>query len=160
MGNADDVHLEEEKVIELSHFEDFSLNSIENSTSADIFLNLEKESFHDIWELENSEIYDLLQNVPRASHIALGTHSGELADMLERLAIQVAQADGYIHDLEMSAAHDLDLIFEDLRLMTDEAEKIMSKDIDGYGLADSHDSEIKVAIEEHNAEIKDNKENL
>jgi len=148
MGNADDLHLEEEKVIELAHFEDFSLTAEENSASSDIFLDLESESFHEIWELKNSEIYNLLQNIPRASNIVLGTQSDILADMLERLAIQVAQADGFIHDLEMSAAHDLDLIFEDLRMLTEEAEKIMSTDINHRSFPTSHESEIKLAMED------------
>tara|TARA_Y100000992_G_C21113957_1_gene418637 strand:- start:51 stop:611 length:561 start_codon:yes stop_codon:yes gene_type:complete len=119
MGKADELHLEEEKVVELSHFEEFSLNSEENSSAADIFLNLEEEDFHEIWELEQSEILSLLHNLPRASHIVLGINSGNLSAMLNRLAVQVAEADGLVHDLELAAAHELELVLEDLYALED-----------------------------------------
>ena len=119
MGKADELHLEEEKVIELSHFEEFSLDSDENSSAADIFLDLEQEDFHEIWELEQSEILSLLQNLPRASHIVLGINSGNLSAMLNRLAVQVAEADGLVHDLELAAAHELELVLEDLYALQD-----------------------------------------
>ena len=52
MGKADGIFLEEEKVVELSHFEDFSLHADEFSANAEIFLDLENDDFHHIWEME------------------------------------------------------------------------------------------------------------
>ena len=130
MGKADELHLEEEKVIELSHFEEFSLDAEENSSAADIFLDLEEEDFHEIWELEQSEILSLLQNLPRASHIVLGINSGNLSAMLNRLAVQVAEADGLVHDLELAAAHELELVLEDLYALQDLEEDFEQGNID------------------------------
>lgn len=163
MGKADELHLEEEKVIELSHFEEFSLDADENSSAADLFLNLEDEDFHEIWELEQSEILSLLQNLPRASHIVLGINSGKLSEMLNRLAVQVAEADGVVHDLEMAAAHELELVLEDLYalqdLKQDLEENEYSFDPDEefpYGL----NNEVEVAKEENRRDQEFKEDNL
>ena len=39
--------------------------------------------------------------------------------MLNRLAVQVAEADGLVHDLELAAAHELELVLEDLYALQD-----------------------------------------
>ena len=78
-----------------------------------------KKKVSEIWELEQSEILSLLQNLPRASHIVLGINSGKLSAMLNRLAVQVAEADGLVHDLELAAAHELELVLEDLYALQD-----------------------------------------
>ena len=72
MGKADGIFLEEEKVFELSHFEEFSLHSDDFSSAADIFLDLENDDFHHIWELEVDEIISALKELPVAARIVLG----------------------------------------------------------------------------------------
>lgn len=114
MGKADEIHLEEEKVVELAHFEDFSLHSEDFTASSEIFLDLEDDDFHEFWEMSQNEILQLLQNLPKAANVVLGTDSPHLSEMLERVALQVARADGVVHDLEIAAAHDLEAIFDDL----------------------------------------------
>jgi len=122
MGQADEIHLEEEKVIELAHFEEFSLHSDEFTASAEIFLGLEDEDFHEIWELSQSEILTVLQDLPKASMIVLGVDSHHLSEMLERVALQVARADGHVHDLEIAAASELEPILGDLSSITNAIE--------------------------------------
>ena len=127
MGQADEIHLEEEKVIELAHFEEFSLHSEEFTASAEIFLDLENEDFHEIWELNQSEILTLLQDLPKASMIVLGVDSHHLSEMLERVALQVARADGHVHDLEIAAASELEPILGDLTSITESMKEGVSE---------------------------------
>lgn len=114
MAKADGLVLEEEKVIELAHFEEFSLQAHDTSVMASLFLDLHDEEFHEVWEMEYSEILVLLNNLPQAALIVVGTEVSELAKMLETTALQVANADGDIHDLEIAAAYELETIFIDL----------------------------------------------
>ena len=60
-----------------------------------------------------------IRDRPRAYHIVLGINSGKLSAMLNRLAVQVAEADGLVHDLELAAAHELELVLEDLYALQD-----------------------------------------
>ena len=114
MAKADGILLEEEKIIDLGIFEDFSLNAYENSVMADLFLDLSDDEFHEVWTLEFTEIISLLNKLPEAAVIVVGTEVSELAKMLETVALQVANSDGDIHELEIAAAQELENIFIDL----------------------------------------------
>lgn len=149
MGKADGIFLEEEKVIELSHFEDFSLNAEEFTTAGDLFLDLENEDFDNIWELDVDEILSTLKELPIASRIVLGTDSYLLAEMLERVALQIARSDGEVHDLEISVAAELEYIFETMK-HDSQIVKETSFDNSEYEIFDIEDQDIEEAINEHN----------
>ena len=125
MGKADGVFLEEEKVFELSHFEEFSLHSEEFTSRADIFLDLENEDFHHIWELEVEEILSALKELP------------------------VARSDGEVHDLEIMIAGELEVIFDSIRDDTSNIQKSNFKD-SPYDITDLESVELKDSIKEHN----------
>ena len=108
MGKADGIFLEEEKVVELSHFEDFSLHADEFSANAEIFLDLENDDFHHIWEMEIKEIIEALKELPTAARIVLGLDAEHLVEMLERVVLQVARSDG---DISESEGHHPDILF-------------------------------------------------
>ena len=151
MGKADGIFLEEEKVVELSHFEEFSLHSDDFTSSAEIFLDLENDDFHHIWELEVNEILSALKELPTAATIVLGTDSDHLAEMLERVALQVARSDGSVHDLEISVAAQLEEIFENLK-HDSEIVKETNFENSPYEISDIDDSDIEQAINEYNSD--------
>lgn len=148
MGKADGIFLEEEKVIELSHFEEFSLHADEFTASSEVFLDLENDDFHHIWELEVDEILSALKELPTASRIVLGTDSDLLSEMLERVALQVARSDGDVHDLEISIAGQLEDIFETLK-HDSQIVKETNFDNSSYEIFDIEDKDIEDAIREH-----------
>ena len=154
MGKADGIFLEEEKVVELSHFEEFSLHSDEFTASAEIFIDLENDDFHHIWELEIDEILSALKELPTASRIVLGTDSDHLAEMLERVALQVARSDGDVHDLEISIAGQLEDIFETLK-HDSQIVKETNFDNASYEIYDIDDKDIEDAVNEHNEQQED-----
>jgi|TARA_Y100000389_G_scaffold172160_1_gene180398 hypothetical protein len=124
MAKADGLVLEEEKVIELAHFEEFSLQAHDTSVISTLFLDIHDEEFHEVWEMEYSEILVLLNKLPQSALIVVGTEVSELAKMLETTALQVANADGDIHDLEIAAAHELENIFIDLYTASELIDKV------------------------------------
>jgi len=149
MGKADGVFLEEEKVFELSHFEEFSLHSEEFTSRADIFLNLEDDDFHHIWELEVEEILSTLKELPVAARIVLGLDTDHLVEMLEQVVLQVARSDGDVHDLEIVVAGELEVIFDSIRDDASNIQKSNFKD-SPYDITDLESQEIKNSINEHN----------
>ena len=149
MGKADFVFLEEEKVFELSHFEEFSLHSEEFTSRADIFLDLENEDFHHIWELEVEEILSALKELPVAARIVLGLDTDHLVEMLEQVVLQVARSDGDVHDLEIMIAGELEVIFDSIRDDTSNIQKSNFKD-SPYDIRDLESVELKDSIKEHN----------
>jgi len=149
MGKADGVFLEEEKVFELSHFEEFSLHSEEFTSRADIFLNLEDDDFHHIWELEVEEILSALKELPVAARIVLGLDTDHLVEMLEQVVLQVARSDGDVHDLEIVVAGELEVIFDSIRDDASNIQKSNFKD-SPYDITDLESQEIKNSINEHN----------
>jgi hypothetical protein len=149
MGKADGVFLEEEKVFELSHFEEFSLHSEEFTSRADIFLDLENEDFHHIWELEVEEILSALKELPVAARIVLGLDTDHLVEMLEQVVLQVARSDGDVHDLEIVIAGELEVIFDSIRDDASNIQKSNFKD-SPYDITDLESQEIKNSINEHN----------
>tara|TARA_B110000444_G_C18571230_1_gene469466 strand:+ start:192 stop:728 length:537 start_codon:yes stop_codon:yes gene_type:complete len=148
MGKADGVFLEEEKVFELSHFEEFSLHSEEFTSRADIFLNLEDDDFHHIWELEIEEILSALKELPVAARIVLGLDTDHLVEMLEQVVLQVARSDGDVHDLEIMVAGELEVIFDSIRDDASNIQKSNFKD-SPYDITDLESKEIKDSINEH-----------
>ena len=124
MAKADGLVFEEEKVIELAHFEEFSLQAHDTSVISTLFLDIHDEDFHEVWEMEYSEILVLLNKLPQSALIVVGTEVSELAKMLETTALQVANADGDIHDLEIAAAHELENIFIDLYTASELIDKV------------------------------------
>src|SRR6056300_244368 len=148
MGKADGVFLEEEKVFELSHFEEFSLHSDEFSSRADIFLDLENDDFHHIWELEVEEILSALKELPVAARIVLGLDADHLVEMLEQVVLQVARSDGDVHDLEIAIASELEAIFDSIR---DDSSNIDKSDFDEspYEITDLGLKAVEDAIKEH-----------
>lgn len=151
IGKADGVFLEEEKVFELSHFEEFSLHSEEFTSRADIFLNLEDDDFHHIWELDVEEILSALKELPLAARIVLGLDTDHLVEMLEQVVLQVARSDGDVHDLEIMVAGELEVIFDSIRDDASNIQKSNFKD-SPYDITDLESKEIKDSINEHNTE--------
>lgn len=151
IGKADGVFLEEEKVYELSHFEEFSLHSEEFTSRAEIFLNLEDDDFHHIWELEVEEILSALKELPVAARIVLGLDTDHLVEMLEQVVLQVARSDGDVHDLEIMVAGELEVIFDSIRDDASNIQKSNFKD-SPYDITDLESKEIKDSINEHNTE--------
>ena len=151
IGKADGVFLEEEKVYELSHFEEFSLHSEEFTSRADIFLNLEDDDFHHIWELDVEEILSALKELPLAARIVLGLDTDHLVEMLEQVVLQVARSDGDVHDLEIMVAGELEVIFDSIRDDASNIQKSNFKD-SPYDITDLESKEIKDSINEHNTE--------
>ena len=149
MGKADGVFLEEEKVLELSHFEEFSLHSDEFSSRADIFLNLENDDFHHIWELEIEEILSALKELPVAARIVLGLDADHLVEMLEQVVLQVARSDGDVHDLEIAIAGELEVIFDSIR---NDSSNIDKSDFNEspYEITDLDLKDVEDAISEYN----------
>ena len=154
MGKADGAFLEEEKVFELSHFEEFSLHSDEFSSRADIFLDLENDDFHHIWELEVEEILSALKELPVAARIVLGLDADHLVEMLEQVVLQVARSDGDVHDLEIAIASELEAIFDSIR---DDSSNIDKSDFDEspYEITDLGLKAVEDAIKEHDSENTD-----
>jgi len=154
MGKADGIFLEEEKVVELSHFEDFSLHSEDFTASAEIFLDLENDDFHHIWELDIDEILSALKELPTAARIVLGLDAVQLVEMLERVVLQVARADGDVHDLEISVAVEIETILDSIR---DDSNKIKEANLDEspYTITDVESQEIDDAIEEYTESSED-----
>ena len=154
MGKADGVFLEEEQVFELSHFEEFSLHSDEFSSRADIFLDLENDDFHHIWELEVEEILSALKELPVAARIVLGLDANHLVEMLEQVDLQVARSDGDVHDLEIATAGELEAIFDSIR---DDSSNIDKSDFDEspYEITDLGLKAVEDAIKEHDRENTD-----
>ena len=150
IGKADGVFLEEEKVFELSHFEEFSIHSDEFSSAANIFLDLENEDFHHIWEMEVTEIIETLKELPVAARIVLGLDADHLVEMLEVVVLQVARSDGDVHDLEIAIASDLEAVFDSIR---DDASKITETDFkkSPYNINDLGADKVKDSINERNS---------
>ena len=151
IGKADGVFLEEEKVYELSHFEEFSLHSEEFTSRAEIFLILQDDDFHHIWELEVEEILSALKELPVAARIVLGLDTDHLVEMLEQVVLQVARSDGDVHDLEIMVAGELEVIFDSIRDDASNIQKSNFKD-SPYDITDLESKEIKDSINEHNTE--------
>lgn len=154
MGKADGIFLEEEKVFELSHFEEFSLHSDEFTSAGDLFLNLENDDFHHIWELEVEEIIVALKELPVAARIILGLEADHLVEMLEAVVLQVARSDGEVHDLEIAVAGQLEAIFDSIR---DNSNKIKESNFEEseYNISDLDDHEIENAINEYKKDQQD-----
>ena len=150
IGKADGVFLEEEKVFELSHFEEFSIHSDEFTSAANIFLDLENEDFHHIWEMEVTEIIETLKELPVAARIVLGLDADHLVEMLEVVVLQVARSDGDVHDLEIAIAKDLEAVFDSIR---DDASKITETDFkeSPYNINDLGADKVKDSINERNS---------
>ena len=151
MGKADGIFLEEEKVVELSHFEEFSLHADEFTANAELFLNLENDDFHHIWEMEINEILEALKELPTAARIVLGLDAEHLVEMLERVVLQVARSDGDVHDLEIATAGELEVIFDSIR---DDSSVLNETNFDNspYDISDIESKEIIDSIEEYNQE--------
>ena len=151
MGKADGIFLEEEKVVELSHFEDFSLHADEFSANAEVFLDLEKDDLHHIWEMEIKEIIEALKELPTAARIVLGLDAEHLVEMLERVVLQVARSDGDVHDLEIAVAGELEAIFDSIR---DDSTTLNETNFDNspYDISDIETKELKDSISEYNEE--------
>ncbi len=151
MGKADGIFLEEEKVVELSHFEDFSLHADEFSANSEIFLDLENDDFHHIWEMEIKEIIEALKELPTAARIVLGLDAEHLVEMLERVVLQVARSDGDVHDLEIAVAGELEVIFDSIR---DDSTTLLETNFDNspYDISDIETKELKDSISEYNEE--------
>ena len=114
IGKSDALHLETEKLIDLFDFEEFSLQAKELTTSSEIFLNLENEDYDFIWQLNLEDLLSIIRNLPDAVIKVLGKDASILVLMLEKVVMQVAKADGYIHDLEIAGAGDLEIVLEDI----------------------------------------------
>ena len=151
MGKADGIFLEEEKVVELSHFEEFSLHADEFTANAELFLNLENDDFHHIWEMEINEILEALKELPTAARIVLGLDAEHLVEMLERVVLQVARSDGDVHDLEIAIAGELEVIFDSIR---DDSSVLNETNFDNspYDISDIESKEIIDSIDEYNQE--------
>ena len=151
MGKADGIFLEEEKVVELSHFEEFSLHAEEFTANAELFLDLENDDFHHIWELEINEILEALKELPTAARIVLGLDAEHLVEMLERVVLQVARSDGDVHDLEIATAGELEVIFDSIR---DDSSVLNETNFDNspYDISDIESKEIIDSIDEYNQE--------
>ena len=151
MGKADGIFLEEEKVVELSHFEEFSLHADEFTANAELFLDLENDDFHHIWEMEISEILEALKELPTAARIVLGLDAEHLVEMLERVVLQVARSDGDVHDLEIVTAGELEVIFDSIR---DDSSVLNETNFDNspYDISDIESKEIIDSIDEYNQE--------
>ncbi len=151
MGKADGIFLEEEKVVELSHFEEFSLHADEFTANAELFLNLENDDFHHIWEMEINEILEALKELPTAARIVLGLDAEHLVEMLERVVLQVARSDGDVHDLEIATAGELEVIFDSIR---DDSSVLNETNFDNspYDISDIESKEIIDSIDEYNQE--------
>ncbi len=151
MGKADGIFLEEEKVVELSHFEEFSLHADEFTANAELFLNLENDDFHHIWEMEVNEILEALKELPTAARIVLGLDAEHLVEMLERVVLQVARSDGDVHDLEIATAGELEVIFDSIR---DDSSVLNETNFDNspYDISDIESKEIIDSIDEYNQE--------
>tara|TARA_Y100000816_G_C26011174_1_gene528708 strand:+ start:524 stop:1060 length:537 start_codon:yes stop_codon:yes gene_type:complete len=151
MGKADGIFLEEEKVVELSHFEEFSLHADEFTANAELFLNLENDDFHHIWEMEVNEILEALKVLPTAARIVLGLDAEHLVEMLERVVLQVARSDGDVHDLEIATAGELEVIFDSIR---DDSSVLNETNFDNspYDISDIESKEIIDSIDEYNQE--------
>ena len=151
MGKADGIFLEEEKVVELSHFEEFSLHADEFTANAELFLNLENDDFHHIWEMEINEILEALKELPTAARIVLGLDAEHLVEMLERVVLQVARSDGDVHDLEIATAGELEVIFDSIR---DDSSILNETNFDNspYDISDIESKEIIDSIDEYNQE--------
>ena len=146
IGKSDALHLETEKLIDLFDFEEFSLQAKELTTSSEIFLNLENEDYDFIWQLNLEDLLSIIRNLPDAAIKVLGKDASILVLMLEKVVMQVAKADGYIHDLEIAGAGDLEIVLEDivnkLRLEKDIG---MDPDI-GFQIIDENGNAIGDAI--------------
>ena len=151
MGKADGIFLEEEKVVELSHFEEFSLHADEFTANAELFLDLENDDFHHIWEMEINEILEALKELPTAARIVLGLDAEHLVEMLERVVLQVARSDGDVHDLEIATAGELEVIFDSIR---DDSSVLNETNFDNspYDISDIESKEIIDSIDEYNQE--------
>ena len=151
MGKADGIFLEEEKVVELSHFEEFSLHADEFTANAELFLDLENDDFHHIWEMEINEILEALKELPTAARIVLGLDAEHLVEMLERVVLQVARSDGDVHDLEIAIAGELEVIFDSIR---DDSSVLNETNFDNspYDISDIESKEIIDSIDEYNQE--------
>ena len=151
MGKADGIFLEEEKVVELSHFEEFSLHAEEFTANAELFLDLENDDFHHIWEMEINEILEALKELPTAARIVLGLDAEHLVEMLERVVLQVARSDGDVHDLEIATAGELEVIFDSIR---DDSSVLNETNFDNspYDISDIESKEIIDSIDEYNQE--------
>ena len=151
MGKADGIFLEEEKVVELSHFEEFSLHADEFTANAELFLDLESDDFHHIWEMEINEILEALKELPTAARIVLGLDAEHLVEMLERVVLQVARSDGDVHDLEIATAGELEVIFDSIR---DDSSVLNETNFDNspYDISDIESKEIIDSIDEYNQE--------
>ena len=152
IGKADGIFLEEEKVFELSHFEEFSIHSDEFTSAANIFLDLENEDFHHIWELEVNEILEALKELPVAARIVLGLDVDHLVEMLEVVVLQVARSDGDVHDLEIAVASELETIFDSIRA---DSSTISESNFEEspYDITDLGDKNIKDSINEQNSSL-------
>tara|TARA_A100001015_G_scaffold281404_1_gene344635 strand:- start:109 stop:645 length:537 start_codon:yes stop_codon:yes gene_type:complete len=151
IAKADGIFLEEEKVVELSHFEEFSLHADEFSANAEIFLDLENDDFHHIWEMDIKEILDALKELPTAARIVLGLDAEHLVEMLERVVLQVARSDGDVHDLEIATAGELEVIFNSIK---DNSSVLNKTNFDNspYDISDIESKEITDSIKEYNEE--------
>ena len=151
MGKADGIFLEEEKVVELSHFEEFSLHADEFTANAELFLDLENDDFHHILEMEINEILEALKELPTAARIVLGLDAEHLVEMLERVVLQVARSDGDVHDLEIAIAGELEVIFDSIR---DDSSVLNETNFDNspYDISDIESKEIIDSIDEYNQE--------
>ena len=154
MGKADGVFLEEERVVELSHFEDFSLHAEDFTTAAELFLDLENDDFHHIWELEVDEILSTLKELPVAARIVLGLDAEHLVEMLERVVLQVARSDGTVHDLEISVAGEIEVIFDAIKHDTNTV-KSSNLDESPYKITDVETKDIDDAIQEYTEDSED-----
>ena len=151
MGKADGIFLEEEKVVELSHFEEFSLHADEFTANAELFLDLENDDFHHIWEMEINEILEALKELPTAARIVLGLDAEHLVEMLERVVLQVARSDGDVHDLEIATAGELEVVFDSIR---DDSSVLNETNFDNspYDISDIESKDIIDSIDEYNQE--------
>ena len=137
------------EVVELSHFEEFSLHADEFTANAELFLNLENDDFHHIWEMEINEILEALKELPTAARIVLGLDAEHLVEMLERVVLQVARSDGDVHDLEIATAGELEGIFDSIR---DDSSVLNETNFDNspYDISDIESKEIIDSIDEYN----------
>jgi len=122
VGKSDGIHLETEKLIDLFDFEDFSLQAKEFTVSSEIFLELENENYDYIWQLSIEELLSIIKDLPESANEILGKNMSKLSSMLEKVVLQVAKADGFIHDLEIGGAEELENIFNNMttKLLTEQ----------------------------------------
>lgn len=161
IGKSDALHLEAEKLVDLFDFEEFSLQAKELTASSEIFLNLENEDYDYIWQLSLEDLLSIIRNLPDAAIKVLGKDASILVLMLEKVVMQVAKADGYIHDLEIAGAEDLGKTFEDIvnKLSLEQSKEMDplygfqiidgDKSMKAIAYTDEHDNEIENEIEEY-----------